>query len=190
MILNFGSAQLDNWAPYAFFKEAFSPESCDRICGWFPSKMQDGRVGDGVTKDEIRIAKTDAIEMTDETGWLFRKLGQLAVDCNAIRWKFQVSAMLEGIQLTHYDVGGHYDWHTDNGHKQSSLRKLSAIIQLSDPSEYEGGNIEFIGAPGEVASRERGSLIVFPSYIGHRVTQVMHGKRRSAVAWISGDPYR
>ena len=87
------------------------------------------------------------------------------------------------------DEKGHYDWHLDYGAAFSN-RKISFSIQLSDPSEYEGGNLEIAGVPFEPKTRERGTIIMFPSYVRHRVTPVTKGIRYCIVGWVHGPHFR
>ena len=96
------------------------------------------------------------------------------------------------IQYTEYR-GGHYDWHIDTHWGNTSLtdRKLTVTVQLSDPDEYEGGNFEFCEVemiPDE--AKKKGSVLVFPSYLKHRVTPVTKGIRKSLVAWFEGEHWR
>jgi PKHD-type hydroxylase len=79
----------------------------------------------------------------------------------------------------------------DIGHGSGSLRKISVVIQLSDPTEYEGGELQVMNGeePYRVCNKEKGSLIMFPSFLLHRVTPVTKGCRRSLVLWISGPPF-
>ena len=98
----------------------------------------------------------------------------------------------ENIQFTEYDSAydGYYDWHIDTGGKElSSNRKLSMSVQLSDPSEYEGGELQVVKETN-VLKKNRGSAFIFPSYLLHRVTPVTKGTRYSLVCWISGHPFR
>jgi len=99
------------------------------------------------------------------------------------------------IQFTEYHAteGGKYDWHHDvDWNRDDGLdRKLSLTVQLSDPSDYDGGSFEF----NEVEqlpenSKELGTVVVFPSYLAHRVTPVTRGVRRSLVAWLEGPRWR
>lgn len=98
-------------------------------------------------------------------------------------------------QYTEYHAteGGHYDWHGDVlwDSRFNSDRKLSITVQLSNPSEYAGGEFEFEEAqnPG-VDAKAKGSVLVFPSYLRHRVTPVSSGTRRSLVAWFYGPRWR
>jgi PKHD-type hydroxylase len=86
---------------------------------------------------------------------------------------------------------GHYDWHIDShppiGNTQ---RKLSISILLSDPSEFEGGELQFKGMEDRKILTKQGSIVVFPSFVEHRVTPVTKGVRYSAVTWASGPAFR
>ncbi|MFT7073376.1 MAG: PKHD-type hydroxylase [Patiriisocius sp.] len=64
-------------------------------------------------------------------------------------------------------------------------------IQLSDPNDYEGGDLRFMINKEIVnAPKEKGTIIIFPSFIMHRVTPITKGTRQSIVGWVSGPPYR
>ncbi|MDB2656544.1 2OG-Fe(II) oxygenase [Crocinitomicaceae bacterium] len=79
----------------------------------------------------------------------------------------------------------------DFGAAEISARKLSVTVQLSDPDEYEGGDLEFmINHKTVKAPRKKGTIVVFPSFIMHRVTPITKGTRQSIVGWVSGPPYR
>ena len=113
----------------------------------------------------------------------------------------------ESMQYTFYEQGNFYDWHTDSNlanwyspvsfietlePPKEHIRKLSAIIQLSDEHSYKGGNLEFQDENLEVynAPRERGTVIVFDSRTRHRVTEVTEGERRSVVCWVIGPRWK
>ena len=99
------------------------------------------------------------------------------------------------IQFTEYHAteGGKYDWHhdVDWNNNSGNDRKLSLTVQLSDPADYDGGDFEFseVEALPETA-KYKGTVMVFPSYLAHRVTPVTRGVRRSLVAWFSGPKWR
>lgn len=91
-------------------------------------------------------------------------------------------------------IHGHY---TDVPEMVGKIRKLSVTISLSDPSDYDGGNLKFDLGPHRSDRyhtceeiRPRGSIIVFPSHIHHQVTPVTRGTRYSLVAWSLGKPFR
>jgi PKHD-type hydroxylase len=96
-------------------------------------------------------------------------------------------------QLAVYDgeAGGHYNWHDDTDWANYSMydRKITAVLMLSDPSEYTGGELEFKN--GDVyTDLEKGSLITFPSYLRHKVNPVTSGVRVSLVFWAEGPRFR
>jgi PKHD-type hydroxylase len=95
-------------------------------------------------------------------------------------------------QFTEYTEGAFYDWHYDINWESNLAydRKLSIVIQLSDPSEYDGGIFEFQEVETPVNFKLRGSILVFPSYLVHRVTKVTRGKRLSLVNWMEGPRWR
>lgn len=99
------------------------------------------------------------------------------------------------LQFTEYHgtARGKYDWHQDVWLESDRCydRKLSIVVQLSDPKDYEGGAFEFFGmqSPGEQFTA-MGSLLIFPSFLQHRVTPVTKGIRRSLVSWIEGPRWR
>lgn len=95
------------------------------------------------------------------------------------------------IQYSEYDskYKGHYDWHLDIGEDGTDYfyeRKLSMSIQLSDYSEYKGGNLEIKNTELGMESKQKGTMIVFPSNKSHRVTPVTEGTRKALVAWVEG----
>jgi PKHD-type hydroxylase len=77
------------------------------------------------------------------------------------------------------------------------VRKLSLTLNLTDPETYEGGNLKFyLGENSENSfievkeAREKGSIIVFPSFMDHCVTPVTKGTRYSLVNWVNGRPFK
>ena len=121
----------------------------------------------------------------------------------------------ESLQFTKYGIGEYYDWHNDAGiachYKPVSagnrveglaqdfvnenielVRKLSFSVQLSDPDDYEGGNVQFLDENGEnyFAPRQRGSIILFDSRTQHRVLKVTKGTRKSIVGWVVGPRWK
>jgi len=103
----------------------------------------------------------------------------------------------EEVQFTKYHEGGYYEWHRDcanNGPKESnSIRKLSAVIQLSNPSTYEGGEFQFYdGIQPELVPdiKEQGSVIVFECADWHRLAPITKGVRYSLVIWANGPSFK
>lgn len=115
------------------------------------------------------------------------------------------------LQYTRYGKGGHYDWHRDqhddpyeDGEHKGLIRKISIVILLSDPDEYQGGDLIGENAFGhtpvdfwkryrtltEGEYKKKGTAFVFPGYAHHKVTGVISGERRSLVGWYLGPPFR
>ena len=87
------------------------------------------------------------------------------------------------------DRDDHYTWHTDSI-SGDSVRKLSFTIQLTNPTEYAGGDLEFMPAITDKKIREQGTMTIFPSYMVHRVAPVTSGVRHTIVGWIYGPDFR
>jgi len=124
------------------------------------------------------------------------RLLEYAHQANRAAFGFDISYLAD-IQFTTYteEKQGHYDWHIDTFWDSNSNydRKLSVTVQLSDPSEYEGGCFELdpqYEQPDPEHLKMKGTVLVFPSFIRHRVTPVTKGVRKSLVAWIEGPCFR
>ena len=101
---------------------------------------------------------------------------------------FDLSGFGDEIQYTEYfgENNGHYSWHGDIG-PNVPHRKLSIVVQLSDPEDYEGGELELSAGSYLVdGPKTKGTVIVFPSFVLHRVLPLTSGERRSLVSWVSG----
>lgn len=146
-----------------------------------------GRVELGA--DTYRVSHIAWIEPDEGNHWLFHRLGALFTQVNR-RFGYDLAGFVDALQFTEYGAGQHFDWHMDIGRDQTSLRKLSVTVQLSDAGDYDGGALEFVGLGPMAESRTLGSATFFPSYLGHRVSPVTRGVRRSLVAWASGTPFR
>lgn len=110
---------------------------------------------------------------------------------------FDISMGSHELQFTEYhgDTNGKYDWHHDVWweNPRPHDRKLSVVIQLQHPSLYEGGDFQFRMPhdPTNLSTfKERGSVIVFPSFFEHRVTPVTAGTRYSLVTWVDGPKFK
>ena len=107
-------------------------------------------------------------------------------------WDYHISGQ-ENTQIARYrgENNGHYDWHTDTSPPIDAVqRKLSCVILLNDPSEFEGGTLQFRGMEDQNVLDQQGSIIVFPSFIEHRVTRVTSGVRYTAATWVQGPAFK
>ena len=175
---------------------AFTPEELDRIeqTGDALPLAQAHLMTDiaADTRDLIRVTRTAWLDSTAENKWIYDRIQQITMMINAMAYRFELTGFSERIQYSvyHGNEGGHYDWHVDQG-PLVNRRKLSLSLQLTDPSRYQGGDLQFLaGSQTETAPRERGMLIAFPSYGVHRVAPVTSGTRKSLVIWITGPRFR
>lgn len=150
-----------------------------------------GGDGSGIIDANIRRCNLTWLNNNPNTHWVFEKLANAVSTLNAQFYNFDLTGFGEALQLTNYDQAekGMYGWHQDYGGKIS--RKLSLVVQLTDPSRYEGGNLQILttGEPSTVR-KQRGLVCVFPSYTLHQVTPVTSGTRQSLVAWVSGPAFK
>lgn len=152
--------------------------------------MVEGNYDDGVRRSEIRWFSGPYYRYFTDTLW------EIAVTANKQAFGVDISD-IPYIQHTTYNgnVSGYYDWHHDTfwTAQEPYDRKLSIVVQLSDGNDYEGGDLELEGGVNDYdheAFRQKGSVIVFPSFYYHRVLPVTGGVRRSLVAWVDGPPWR
>lgn len=178
------------WFPSGFSIDEISQVS--RLAETF--NYQDAvTLGNEGVNESIRKSRIKWLPSSNRgTHWLYDKLMSLAEIANRELWNFDLVSTVDSIQYTEYlEGGGHYDYHLDIGAGSASLRKLSLVVQLSDPSEYEGGTFEILrGKTPEPLPKNQGAVLLFPSYLMHRVTPVTKGLRRSLVLWVGGSHYR
>lgn len=96
------------------------------------------------------------------------------------------------IQFGEYSKECKYGWHHDVDWDNPKMidRKLSIVVQLSDPNNYEGGAFEFQYLQNPENFIKQGSILVFPSYQPHQVTEITKGTRYSLVCWAEGPRWR
>ena len=150
-----------------------------------------------ISDTELRSSSIKWIPKTQSWEWLYKKLHDCIIRANAENWNFTITSIDTDIQYSEYNASqnGHYSWHTDIDAGEFSLRKLSLTVQLSDPSEYEGGNLEFFTGGNyktmkKPVEKEKGLVTIFPSYMLHRVTPVTKGIRKSLVLWVGGCQFK
>ncbi len=188
--------QLSPNLPYACWHGAFTDSEIDRIEAHGDDLARDKAAvfGRDINEEyrEIRITNTAWIKPSPHTKWIYDRMQAVIRNLNDRVWQFDITGFSEDFQYTTYQCseGGHYDWHVDQG-DLAKRRKLSLSLQLSDPSSYDGCDLQFHAATQiDTAPRTRGALIAFPSYVLHRVTPITRGIRKSVVVWITGPQFR
>jgi PKHD-type hydroxylase len=180
--------------PFTTWDGAFTARELDAVVAYGDALKQDEATllepADG-QNNGFRNTRISWIEESQETLWLFQKLVGAASTINQQAYCFDLSA-LESLQYTVYFAGeaSHYDWHVDHG-RTPWRRKLSLVLQLSAPTDYEGCELQIYASNQiDTAPKTRGTLIAFPSYTLHRVTPITAGTRKSLVMWCSGPRFR
>ena len=153
------------------------------------STMGSGAVSDYRVCD---IAWLESDEIESDFDWIYATLADAISQANNEHFQFDLT-YLTALQYTVYNGNDHsnYQKHLDVG-RQFPNRKLSFSVQLSDDAEYTGGDLRFhyIKNQPEVAPREKGTVVFFPSWIVHDVTPVTQGTRRSLVGWVNGPNFK
>ena len=189
----------------------FSPEKCDELLKDIIESEQDviGCVGDeNGTAILPEIRKTNEWYLFDQPHnefrpdktnkdwkWLQDKMFQMVNIVNDSVFHFDVNGCDDELKLIEYTKGGFYGWHTDFNAGSCSNRKLVAIVQLTDPSEYEGGEVQF-GIQDKhtkewyTMNQLKGSLTIFPTFLSHNLTPVTKGTRYVLQELFIGDHFR
>jgi PKHD-type hydroxylase len=128
-----------------------------------------------------------------EKDWVHDLMFDFAMRVNAV-WQFDVTTS-DPIQFAVYRRGDFFEWHKDMLRvRQTTIRKISVVLQLDAPDAYHGGKLEFLDNDHGVfvppSFERQGSVAVFSSLLKHRVTPVKQGQRRSLTAWFKGPPFR
>jgi PKHD-type hydroxylase len=184
------SFELDQVVLYAFWEKAFSKEECQTII----NIAKDKGLIKGVTRgiSDVRESKVSWLYPNNGMDWAFRRVTDITLNLNEKFFKFDLFGLNEGFQFTNYVApSGKYGKHVDRA-TNIPVRKLSISIQLTDPKEYEGGELKLYDGEkdGTVMSREQGTLVMFPSYVLHEVMPVTKGERNSLVTWVTGKQFK
>ena len=211
---------------YWYFQSAIPPRICDMIVRYGKAEKNreimaiTGGFGrdrnldkQPLTKDEIKDLqkKRDSNIVWMNDSWIYKEIQPYVRMANKnADWNFDWD-WSESCQFTIYKKGQYYDWHCDSwdkpyekeGPDKGKIRKLSMTCQLTDGSEYKGGELEFDFRDYDPHMRDeskhriqckeilpKGSVVVFPSFVWHRVKPVTSGTRYSLVSWNLGWPYK
>ena len=208
---------------YWFFQSVLSKDFCDNLIkfgnqqreelaltGGQTEKIKEGKE---LTEDDLKDLKkkrdSNIVWLNEQ--WIYDEILPYVNTANQnAGWNFEFS-WSESCQFTKYKLNQYYDWHCDswdrpygenfdNLNLRGKVRKLSVTVSLSDPNDYEGGELEFDfrnldpDKPANIKICEeikpQGSIVVFPSHIWHRVKPVTKGTRYSLVIWSCGYPFK
>ena len=204
---------------YWYFQSAVPARICDEIVKYGKSISDQMAVtggyshGKNLNQKQIKDLKqkrdSNIVWMNDR--WIYKEIQPYVHQANAnAGWNFQWD-FSESCQFTKYEKGQFYDWHCDgwdrpyirdnpNAPDHGKIRKLSVTVSLSDPKDYKGGELEFDFRNHEEGKKSnirkcteilpKGSVVVFPSHVWHRVCPVKKGSRYSLVVWNLGQPFK
>tara|TARA_B100000787_G_C16175529_1_gene288781 strand:+ start:510 stop:1139 length:630 start_codon:yes stop_codon:yes gene_type:complete len=203
---------------YWYFKSVVPEHICDDIVRYGKSIQDEMAVTSDIgnndpkklntrqTKNLKKRRDSDVVWMSDR--WIYKEIQPYIHLANAnAGWNFEWDYS-EPCQFTRYKKGQFYDWHCDsldhpfnapNTPSHGKIRKLSVTVTLTDPKDYKGGELEFDfrnknkNKPETYKCKEilpKGSLVVFPSFVWHRVCPIKSGERNSLVIWNIGKPFR
>jgi PKHD-type hydroxylase len=184
---------------WAYFKNYFTPEQCDKILqNGLELPAQDAKLGvagmNDYSNDDYRKSKIRFIQQANhpQFSWLFDELWKMGMQANRDWFNFHITN-LSFVQLAEYDASysGEYKKHHDVFYINNSEyhRKLTCVIQLTDPSTYEGGDFEMYDLneyPNKEELRTQGTVIFLPSFIPHAALPVTKGTRYSLAVWYEG----
>jgi len=160
------------------------------------NRYDQGKIGDGVVSPEIRRSKIGWLNHNDQSlAFFYERITENFKKINQLYFRYALHG-LEQTQFTKYveEESGHYSWHKDDdptGFKQGPTRKLSSVLFLSDPKDYEGGELQICNSPENIITIEpkKGRMVFFPSFTIHRVNPVTKGIRYTAVNWARGPAF-
>ena len=170
------------------FANVFSERECDEILALSQPHLK-YRCGLSEPREGVRTALTAWLEASPQVQPIVDRLTELVGKVNA-HYRFDIRGYRDPLLVSTYGIEDHFDWHFDNCEAATSTRKLSISIQLSSPRDYEGGALEFSPGGELPFARARGSAILFPAYLCHRVSPVTRGSRTALIWWAHGPAFR
>jgi PKHD-type hydroxylase len=181
--------------PFLDLPGALSPADCAAVITLAQAaQLRDAGLVGGQTRHGLRRADLAWLDDLPEGSWVMNRLTSLLARANRESYGFDLTDFAESAQIARYgaDRQGHFDWHSDIGKGPlAARRKLTVVVQLSDPADYEGGTLDLRPDSNlHPAPREQGTAMIFPSFVLHRVTPVTSGIRWSLTLWAHGPAFR
>ncbi len=178
-----------------FVPQALSGADCDRLIALVAAQpLRDAGLVKGTTSHALRRADIAWLDDIPQAAWVMDQMIAQVARANRESFGFDITDFGESAQVARYGAEreGHFDWHSDIGAGQwAAKRKMTIVVQLSDPAYYEGGALE-LRPDSTLATvpRARGLATLFPAFVLHRVTPVTKGTRWSLTLWAHGPAFR
>jgi PKHD-type hydroxylase len=174
------------------YNNVFTPAECEKILAYTENSTNEAYVKDGVLDHSVRNTRTKKLNLLPENLWIQERIYNIALKVNQSYYHFNIGGLGE-LHVLEYEKDCFYNWHIDiTSDPNNCTRKISIILFLSDPSDYDGGKLSWSlnSEPDTLnVTQELGSMILFPSFLPHKVTPVKRGIRRALVCWIHGDSF-
>lgn len=175
-----------------WFMGQIPTEVCDKASEDFMQlEARDATMG-AKGEELSHINRNTTVRFAEKNHWFGQILHDYGTQGNATcGWGYEINDH-ESVQFAHYGVGQHYGWHVDNFPLAGlpTDRKVSVVCLMSDPSEFEAGELQIRLYSEYTAPLVKGSVIAFPSILEHRVTPVTAGLRATATMWLSGPRFK
>lgn len=186
----------NNKFEFVVYRENFlSSVECDTLIKELDSeRLSEGTLAGNYEQDIVNKNVRQTLNINFSNDNLFNKINTAVKIANTQYFDYHIES-IDMLRFLKYGIGGTYNWHTDIGRNECSMRKLTAIIQLSDEQDYEGGDFEF-GITNEQGNdlvkgnKNKGCLLIFPSFLSHRVAPITKGIRYSIITWAEGNTFK
>lgn len=191
--------------PYVWWDNAFTEEQIEQITNTCDMEEMGPAVVYGDRSEEstreIRRSKVRFFQKEQNVSWIFDQFNYVIQSLNNQYYNFNLNGY-KAFQYTVYNSEdeGMYDWHMDtilgtelDNSWDEDTRKLTMVMLLSDNVlDFTGGELELnIGRESNPQTVDimKGRIVVFPSFILHRVKPVTSGIRKSIVVWVEGPKF-
>lgn len=189
-------SEMETQEQWCFASNVFTNEELDQIIATGENPELSCPMAEGTVygkNNGVRSCQVSWINSgLPENSWIFQRLTKAVLDINSKFFGFDLK-VLDSLQFTKYvgSTDDHYGKHCDMLYKSFTTRKLSFSLLLSNPEDYQGGDLLIhSGERPDVPEKTRGNIVFFPSYALHEVTPVTSGVRYSLVGWCSGPPFK
>jgi len=175
-------------------EDAFTSEEVDKIIeAGEKEDITEALIAKSISLDKsIRNTSISWIPSSDrENEWIFRRLTDIVTNVNKTFFNYDITT-IQSLQYSIYQEGGFYKDHVDLLYlSPMGIRKLSFSLMLTDPEEYEGGELLLKTSASPIkSSNKKGTIVFFPSYVLHEVTPVTKGTRKTLVGWVLGPNFK
>lgn len=191
---------INNNFSHVYVQHAFSMDFVNKMESFLDNKYNENNQDTKI--DSVRSGQSVFIDNLEYKQLLMEHINTIN-DVYGLSWDL---TDIEDLQYSHYNEKGYSNWHSDtrpgpysdNAPEvlQGKIRKLSIILQVNDKNNFVGGEIEIVkGLPNEKdhikeITLNKGDMLVFPSFVPHRVKSIDKGIRKALVGWVIGPPFK